>query len=156
MTSRQMPRSVSIPDLSNPVTVLALGCTSEDRTSLRKMSLEAGWSVTECAEFAQASPLIETGRAGVLLCAERVGSSQWQDVLKFAAEQNDPPMVIVVARHADEGLWAEVLNLGAFDLLQSPLERSETIRVINGAGLHGKPEPRVPVQANTGTLRATA
>ena len=156
MTSERRVSSASISDRSNPVTVLSLGCTDEDQASLRDMSRETGWRVVECGDLAQALPLLDARGARVVLCGERVGSSRWQDVLELAAGHDDPPRVIVVARHADEALWAEVLNLGAFDLLESPLDASETTRVIAYAWLHAKLEPRVPVQSDVGAMRATA
>jgi len=45
----------------------------------------------------------------------------------------DPPPLIVTSRLADERLWAEVLNLGAFDVIAKPFDRMETMRVISAA-----------------------
>jgi hypothetical protein len=41
----------------------------------------------------------------------------------------------VSSRLADESLWAEVLNLGGYDLLQTPFEPSELFRVLHLAWL---------------------
>ena len=41
-----------------------------------------------------------------------------------------PPALIVTSRLADERLWAEVLNLGAFDLLSKPFDFDEATRII--------------------------
>ena len=40
-----------------------------------------------------------------------------------------PPNLIVFSRLADERLWAEVLNLGGFDVLMTPFEPEEVLRV---------------------------
>ncbi len=44
------------------------------------------------------------------------------------------PVLIVASRLADDRLWAEVLNLGAFDLLLGePFDREEVLRVTESA-----------------------
>ena len=45
----------------------------------------------------------------------------------------DPPSVIVTSRLADDRLWAEVLNLGAYDVLAKPFDRTEAIRAVGAA-----------------------
>ena len=48
----------------------------------------------------------------------------------------DPPLFIVTSRLADERLWAEALNLGAWDVLAKPFEADEVIRIVSIAGQH--------------------
>ena len=43
------------------------------------------------------------------------------------------PALIVVARVGDERLWAEVLNLGGYDVLAKPLDPAEVDYVISAA-----------------------
>ena len=40
------------------------------------------------------------------------------------------PLLIVTARLADERLWAEALNLGAQDVLATPFDATEVIRIV--------------------------
>jgi FixJ family two-component response regulator len=44
-----------------------------------------------------------------------------------------PPKLIVFTRHADDRLWAEVLNLGGFDVLDFPTGRAELFRAVSSA-----------------------
>jgi DNA-binding response OmpR family regulator len=48
----------------------------------------------------------------------------------------DPPLLIVTSRLADERLWAEALNLGAWDVLAKPFDADEVIRIIGIACQH--------------------
>jgi CheY-like chemotaxis protein len=48
------------------------------------------------------------------------------------------PIVIVISRLADEYLWAEALNLGAYDILAKPLNQTEVCRVLNSPWIHYK------------------
>ena len=43
------------------------------------------------------------------------------------------PLLLVTSKTADENLWAEVLNLGGYDVLMKPFELGEVTRVIGMA-----------------------
>ena len=43
------------------------------------------------------------------------------------------PNVIVTAAISDEALWAEVLNLGGYDVLAQPFDSIEVSRVVSSA-----------------------
>jgi DNA-binding response OmpR family regulator len=48
----------------------------------------------------------------------------------------DPPLFIVASRLADERLWAEALNLGAWDVLAKPFVADEVTRIVDIARQH--------------------
>jgi DNA-binding NtrC family response regulator len=72
----------------------------------------------------------------VLLCECALADGNWEDLLKAVAELPAPPKVIVYSRLADESLWAKVLNLGGFDVLMTPFEAEEVLRVTFAAWSH--------------------
>ena len=45
----------------------------------------------------------------------------------------EPPVVIVTSRIADDSLWAEVLNLGGYDVLAKPFREAELIWALESA-----------------------
>jgi DNA-binding response OmpR family regulator len=53
----------------------------------------------------------------------------WENLLKATARLPAPPNLIVFSRLADESLWARVLNLGGFDVLMTPFEPEEVLRI---------------------------
>jgi DNA-binding response OmpR family regulator len=65
----------------------------------------------------------------VLLCERDHADGNWEDLLNATARLPTPPKVIVFSRLADDSLWAMVLNLGGFDLLITPFEAEEVLRV---------------------------
>ena len=70
----------------------------------------------------------------VIICeACTPDGGNWKQVLEAAQEMNGQPLVIVCSEHADEHLWAEVLNLGAYDVLVKPFEKEEVARVVEFA-----------------------
>lgn len=60
----------------------------------------------------------------------------WKRVLNDLRGLEQPPPLIVTSRHADDRLWAEALNVGAYDVLSQPFERNEVERVIASARRH--------------------
>lgn len=79
---------------------------------------------------------LHAGHPCVVVCERDLADCDWKDVLKVAVSLPDPPPVIVTSRLADEYLWAEVLNLGGFDVLAKPLDEHEVRRVLNHAWEH--------------------
>ena len=57
----------------------------------------------------------------------------WKNVLNAIERSGTGQPLIVASRLADEFLWAEVLNLGGFDLLSEPFDPEEVLRVFGGA-----------------------
>lgn len=76
----------------------------------------------------------------VVLCECPLPDGSWKDVLGQLAPMQDRPRLIVFSRHADEDLWAEVLDLGGFDLLATPFRDEELIFTIGSAWLDWKCE----------------
>jgi len=74
--------------------------------------------------------------ACVVVCERDLADGDWKDVLEVTVSLTNPPPVIVTSRHADEHLWAEVINLGGFDVLAKPLDKQEVSRVLNFAWEH--------------------
>ena len=62
-----------------------------------------------------------------------VDSDCWKELLRCLQEMRSPPALIVADRLADERLWAEVLNLGAYDLLNKPFDAKEVLHVLGHA-----------------------
>jgi DNA-binding response OmpR family regulator len=56
-------------------------------------------------------------------------------MLEVLTPLSNPPFLIVTSRTADERLWAEALNLGAYDVLAKPYNQAEVIRVVSLAWL---------------------
>jgi DNA-binding response OmpR family regulator len=87
----------------------------------------------------------------VVLCERDLPPGSYRDMLEHISIRPRAPSVIVISRLADERLWAEALNLGAWDVLASPFDRSEVVRTLASAwrrwhGLH-LPEKALKVAA---------
>ena len=72
----------------------------------------------------------------VILSEAFLPDGKWVDVLDLAREYEGRVEVIVTDQDADARLWAEALNLGAYDVLSKPYRPAEVIRVLSLAWLH--------------------
>jgi response regulator RpfG family c-di-GMP phosphodiesterase len=75
-------------------------------------------------------------RIGIVICDCDSEPDSWREMLADLAALPDPPLLIVTSRLADERLWAEALNLGAWDVLAKPWDREEVKRTLDSAWLH--------------------
>ena len=62
------------------------------------------------------------------------------------------PSLIVASRLADDRLWAEALNLGAWDVLAKPFDHIEVIRSVKSAWQrwHDQMHPHATAMDNDG------
>jgi DNA-binding response OmpR family regulator len=66
----------------------------------------------------------------VVVCERDLPDGCWKEILELTFSLPHPPPVIVTARLADEYLWAEVLNLGGYDVLSKPFNKQEVSRTV--------------------------
>jgi DNA-binding response OmpR family regulator len=66
----------------------------------------------------------------------------WKDLLEYIARVRASSVLVVTSELADESLWAEVLNLGSYDVLAQPFDREEVTRVVKSAVRVGSDQSR--------------
>ena len=86
-----------------------------------------------CQEAAQV--LKDDPAVQVVLTDLYLPDGTWIDVLRRAAGAQSAPRVVVCPRVADEGLWAQVLEAGAFDVLVRPYREPEVFRILEAAAI---------------------
>ena len=97
---------------------------------LQSLEVEA-LSAATCQE---ARSLLETKpRVELVISDLSLPDGNWCDVFKHLIDNGVHAAMVVVARHADERLWSEVLWRGAHDLLVEPLDKTHVQRVVEGA-----------------------
>jgi DNA-binding NtrC family response regulator len=112
-------------------TVLAALVCGEECASIQRILSGAEWALRVAPSFSDAEAALRSASFGVVICGCRLADgSGWQDVLARVQRMPVPPQLIVAHRLADEVLWAEVLNLGCYDLLTTPFAAEEVLRVV--------------------------
>ena len=134
--SREFPR--------RRVRLLSVSCDDEDHDILTDMLDNSVWQLETASTCREAIVRIGRLRVSAILCEYTLGDGTWKDVLDRCLETPKPAPVIVTSRLADEQLWAEVLNLGGYDVLAKPFREREVLHTVTSALLYGaRAAPRV-------------
>lgn len=123
----------SSPSRLEKISILLVSSHSEDLSTLRNILHHCDWKITHCGTAAEAIRSMEIEPHSIVVTDRELPDGTWHELLASAERQTNPPKVLVLSRSADEKLWAEVLNLGAYDLLLKPLDRAEVTRVVGMA-----------------------
>jgi DNA-binding NtrC family response regulator len=111
--------------------VLAAFASGDECTSLMRILGGAGWNLQFATGFAAAKDVLHSFPNGVVMCTRHFEDGHcWKDILNELHGMPIPPPLIVADRLADESLWAEVLNFGCYDLLMTPFDAEEVLRVV--------------------------
>jgi DNA-binding response OmpR family regulator len=97
---------------------------------------ETPFRVTVSRDCRDAANQLEGQQFGIVVCECHLPDGAWTDVLRQISRQPEQPLLIVTSRLAGDFLWAEVLNLGGFDLLIKPFSRREVRHVLMTALTH--------------------
>ena len=108
-----------------PFSILSISNVSEDHRSLREILRHSGWRIAEVRTCKAALSRLSQRPLQVVICESNLPDGNWRDVLLRIQSLAAPPAFIVSSRLADDHLWAEVLNLGGYDVLARPLSESE-------------------------------
>jgi len=127
--------------LTQRIVVLSVSPAEEDHFYLQNIfsnpqrTLYTDQSFTMVAKrtMSAAKAALKQGRISTVLCEHDLAPGSWRELLEFVDGLPAPPPLIVTSRTADERMWAEVLNLGGYDVLAKPLNGEEVIRTVTSA-----------------------
>ncbi len=131
-TSEQSGQSARV------VTVLEVSPFESDHTALRQIFSHSKWLMHTATSCAEAASVLKRNPISVVMCERELPDGTWKDILDQVMRSHNPPPLIVTCRLADDELWAEVLNLGGYDVLRKPFNQSEVFRDVSLAWLHWK------------------
>lgn len=144
-----MLKAVQVHSKPPAFAVLLLSSSDASRASLFSICAGRGWTVYEAGNSREALSLLDRHAISVVIVDE-----QWREVLLDVTSKPKSPCVIVTAAFADEALWAEVLNLGGFDVLAQPFDANEVIRITQAAFRHSTLPDFHPLSPNTNAFAA--
>ena len=120
------------------VKVLLVSPLDDDHRFLTQILRHSKWKYFVARSRAEALTLLRDDTIPVLICEAGLGDGTWRDLLEDTTRLAHVPLMIVTSRLADDLLWAEVLNLGGYNVLAQPFDSREVFRVVGNAWLHWK------------------
>jgi len=111
--------------------VLFVSPFAQDARSLAQMLEEVPLPLVHATSLKDASSKLETRGFQVILSEAYLEDGGWFDALRLA--RSSGAELVVTHPWADAPFWAEAINLGAYDLLAQPFQRTEVQRVLSSA-----------------------
>ena len=157
MTSRKKPPAAAAHS-SGTISVLCVDPVRDDHAGLEAIfdsspwsfCPDSTWALQTCDSLKSASSILQSHCFSLVLCEHDLRPGTWRELLELVESLPEPPFVIVTSRVADERLWAEALNLGAYDVLAKPFDRTEVTRVLSMAWMHWTDRHQVGLKARAG------
>jgi DNA-binding response OmpR family regulator len=128
-----IPSSRSTETAGSEGVALVVSSLEEDHAFLERLFSTRSWRFDSVSTVGDGIRYLRHHSPGLLICDERLEDGDWKAILDAVMKVACPPRMIVTSRLADERLWAEVLNLGGYDLLAKPFDASEVVRVVGTA-----------------------
>jgi len=138
------------------VSALFVGEYEDERSLVREVFRECGWQFFEAPDRRRSTRCLRRHPVHVVIARRDMPDGSWRELLRHLRRLMRPPLLIVTSRTADEHLWAEVLNLGGYDVLAQPFEREEMVRVIASARRHFDYRPERATAQQTDLITSVA
>ena len=152
----KMPSTVESQNTVGALKVLYASSTDDDHLSLQAIFGHSKWMLFRARDLGSTITLLREHEIAVLLCERDLLPGTWTDVLEHIQRLPNAPSLIVASRLADDRLWAEALNLGAWDVLAKPFDHIEVIRSVKSAWQHWYDKRHLRVMAATATAMSQA
>ncbi len=110
--------------------VLFISPHVEDAVALRRMVANLPMELEHVANLDEARARLKRNRFGAVLTEACLNDGTWHDLLRLTRELPASPAVVVTHLVADDRFWAEVLNLGCYDMLAQPFDTREVQRIL--------------------------
>jgi DNA-binding NtrC family response regulator len=113
--------------------ILVISPDAAQRRVLNRICAASNWAASDVGNWRDAVFALSRFRFDVILCDDLLPDGGWKDVLSVVAPMPESPRVIVMCDNASAAQWSEVLNLGAFDLLNRPLDDAGVTQTVAAA-----------------------
>jgi DNA-binding response OmpR family regulator len=130
-------------NIKTVITVLSYEPNRTDQAALEGIFQDSQWTLCPGLEWQlRSAPTLQSALAAMrkaqiplVVCGCDVQPETWKEILGKLPQVANPPLLIVTSRLADDRLWVEALNLGAYDVLAKPYDSSEVVRTFSSAWL---------------------
>jgi DNA-binding response OmpR family regulator len=104
-----------------------------DHRALARMIDRDFWNLIPVHTCREASLPLNSTSISVVVCEQSLPDGTWREVLENLEAMAKPPVLVVTSKRPDDHLWAEVLNIGGYDVLAKPFYKEEVRRVLASA-----------------------
>ena len=113
--------------------VLFISPSGEDARTISSILDSVSIAMRRAGNLKEALRKLEAEPFGVVLTEAQLPDGKWTDVLQHLKQAGKRTAVVVTHRFADGQFWADILELGAYDLLPQPFCSGEVQRILANA-----------------------
>lgn len=125
-----MTNSGAFPRSNEVVRALLISPLPENHAALGHIFERSKWILHNIDTCDAALAYLGQNPDTVVICERNLHQGDWRFVLQNLDILPVRPNLIVTTRLADDDLWAEVLNVGGYDVLAQPFEPQEVYRIV--------------------------
>jgi DNA-binding NtrC family response regulator len=130
----QKPLCLSHPSVEDAARrILTVSSDIQGREVLTQVLLSHACPRHWTSSVQEAADWLSTNTARVIICDDSLPDGDWRELWQQVRDRPEPPVFVVSAGAADARLWAEVLNVGAYDVLVKPYVTNEVSRILQHA-----------------------
>ena len=118
------------------IAVLSVSPLQHDHDTLASLLGRDQWRIHNALSLRSASVFLRAHAVPLVICEHDLLPGSWTQLLDETRLLAIPPLLIVTSQVADGYLWAETLNLGAYDVMAKPFDRTEVTRILSSAWQH--------------------
>ena len=112
------------------IAIVALVVDEQDRGLLAGVAARNQWAVHFADTCTQAWTVLNQRKAPIILCDRRLPGSDWRDVVYRMALSPHHACAILLSHVVDDYLWNEVIRVGGYDVLSTPLREDDLVRSV--------------------------
>lgn len=127
--------------------VLFISPQEHDAETVSRMLESAFVSCEHVSNCQEARSRLAGNAYGAILTEAYLPDGNWKDVFDLALDLPAHPAVVITRDVADDRFWAEVLDLGCYDVLTQPFDAREVQRILSLACGQTSAKPPAPARA---------
>ena len=124
--------------MDKPVLILVASSESKNRNALMEILDREGWKTICASTASECEEVFNSHNIQVVFCERGLSDGTYRDLLAMTRSRGRNVCLVVTSRLADWDEYLEALNDGAFDLIASPSQTADVVRVLNQAHREGK------------------
>jgi DNA-binding NtrC family response regulator len=124
--------------MDKPIPILIVSSESKNRHALMEILDREGWKTIYATTASECEEVFNNHKIHVVFCERGLSDGTYRDLLAMTRSRGRNVCLVVTSRLADWDEYLEALNDGAFDLIASPSQTADVVRVLKQAHREGK------------------
>ncbi len=114
-------------------TILAITCSAPLQLDLQMIAIRSRWRIRFARSVEAAVHLRVVEPIPLVLYDCELPGGAWRSGFASLLADEAPPLLLLMTPQADRRVWRCVLDVGGFDVVETPLNPERLVPVVNGA-----------------------